>query len=156
FTGLSTTHPDGVRPNDRRRRASMAKRRPTHSQSRNLRTSGGDDDAFTAAVLELLAWARARTQLLVTAAIVLVVGVVGVIYWVNARSNRLMQAAEELETVRGAAMFQPGTEARAEVRAYIDRFAGTPYEIEAHLLLGELHLADGQADSAAVALTAVA
>lgn len=135
----------------------MAKRRPTSTNPRSSKgTSSGGDDAFTAAILEFLAWARQRTQLLATALVVAVVAVFATIYLINQRSTRLAQAAAELEAVRSVAAFQAGTEARAEIRAYIERFDGTPYALEAYLVLGELYLEDGQADSAVVALEEIA
>jgi predicted negative regulator of RcsB-dependent stress response len=75
---------------------------------------------------------------------------------VNQRSDRLTRAAEELEQVRAAASFLPSQEGRAELRAYIGRFEGTPYALEGTLMLAELHLQESQADSAIAVLQEVA
>ncbi len=136
----------------------MAKRRPTSSKRTSSRGGGGGtaDDAFTAGILEFLAWARERTQLLVATGVVVVVGVVGTFLVLNQRSDRLQQAAQELEAAQLAAFIAGPEEGRAELRAYIDRFRNTPYALEAYLLLGELHLDDGDAEGAVAALREIA
>jgi len=133
----------------------MAKRRP--SSSKKAPTSrGSEEDAFTARILEFLAWARHRTGLLVGAGIIGVVLVVGGLLWWNQRSARLDMAAAELEMVQQWVMFTEPQAAQAEVREYIERFAGTPYALEARLLLAELHLDENQANEAISVLQAVA
>jgi predicted negative regulator of RcsB-dependent stress response len=89
---------------------------------------------------------------LVVVGVVAVLGVVAAVYTVGQRSTRLDRAAAELETVQFAAMVQEPAAASAEVRAYIDRFSGTPYAIEAYLILGQLHLENGEPASAIAAL----
>jgi len=131
----------------------MANRRPPSSKRTSSRGAAGNaDDAFTAGLLEFIGWARQRTQLLVAAAVILVVGVVGIVYMYNQRDSRLEQAAQELESAQLAAFMSGPAEGRAELRAFIDRFRRTPYAIEAYLLLAELHLEEGDAAGAVAAL----
>jgi predicted negative regulator of RcsB-dependent stress response len=136
-------------------RSLMAKRKPSPSRPKSA-ASASADDAFTAGILEFIAWARERTQLLVAALVVLILAVVGVVYGVNQRAERLSRAAEEFESLQMVAMIQEPPQARAEIRAYIDRFRGTPYALEAYLLLGELYLDDEQPAEAVAVLEEIA
>jgi predicted negative regulator of RcsB-dependent stress response len=132
----------------------MAKRRPPTSRRSSGQgpASGNADDAFTAKILEFLLWARDRTQVLILAGVGAVVLIVGTFYFFNQRAERLNQAAQELEMVQFAAFTQEPQQGIAELRAYIDRFSGTPYALEAYLLMAELQLEDGQAEQAVAAL----
>lgn len=132
----------------------MAKRSPSSSSRSSSR--GTADDAFTARILEFTAWARQNTQLLVVGIVVVVIGVVGTIYYLNQRSTQLERAAIELEVVHQAAAVQPAEEARAQLRAFLARYGGTPYGVEARLLLAELLLDDGRGEEAIQVLHEVA
>jgi predicted negative regulator of RcsB-dependent stress response len=136
----------------------MARKRPSSSKKQRARSTGvtSSEDVVTASVLTWTAWARERTQLLAVAGVLLVVVVFGLIYMVNQRSDRLSRAAAELVDLRGAATFLPAQEIAAEIRAYADRFEGTPYALEALLMLGEVHLDAAQPDSAIATLEGIA
>jgi cytochrome c-type biogenesis protein CcmH/NrfG len=88
----------------------------------------------------------------VAGVVVLVVVIVGAVYYFLQRSERLDLAAAELEAVQMTALMQEAPQAQEELRAYIARFQGTPYAIEAYLLLGELHLSQEQPERAIAAL----
>ena len=130
------------------------KRRPPPSESSTPR--GTADDAFTARILEFVAWARHRAQVVVVASVLVVVLVVGGIVWYQQRSERLDQAAQELEMVQQAAVFMEPAEAQAQIHEYLERFDGTPYAIEARLILAELYLEEGDPGEAIQVLQAVA
>jgi predicted negative regulator of RcsB-dependent stress response len=133
----------------------MAKKKRPPPQERRT-PPGTPDDAFTARVLEFTAWAQERTHVLVIGVVAVVLLVVGFIFWMDQRSQRLERAAIELEQVQQAAFFEEAGAARAQLRTYLDRFGGTPYAVEARLLLAELLLEDGAPDEAARVLEEVA
>lgn len=130
----------------------MAKRRPTSRPA----PQGTADDAFTARILEFWVWARNRTEVLIAATIVVVLLVVGGIYYVNQRGERLARASAELESIQQTLMFVEPQEARAELRDFLARYGGTPYEVEARLALAELLLGDERASEAITVLSEVA
>lgn len=117
---------------------------------------GTADDAFAVRVLEFTAWARDRTHVLVIAAAIAVLLVVGVVFWFGQRQQRMEQAAQELEQIQSAVFFEEAGQARVQLRTFLDRFGGTPYGVEARLLLAELLLADQDPEEAIRVLEAVA
>lgn len=117
---------------------------------------GTADDAFAVRVLEFTAWARDRTHVLVIAVAIAVLLVVGVVFWFGQRQQRMEQAAQELEEIQSAVLFEEAGQARAQLRTFLDRFGGTPYGVEARLLLAELLLADQDPEEAIRVLEAVA
>ena len=132
----------------------MAKRRPSPSRSSSSR--GGSDDAFTAGVLEFVGWVRQNTVVVAVGGVAIVLVVVGGLYWFSERSERMDLAASELEQIQQMVMFESPGEARQRVQQYLDQFDGTPYAVEARLLLAELHLDDNEVDQAISVLQVVA
>jgi predicted negative regulator of RcsB-dependent stress response len=131
----------------------MAKRRPSSSRST---PRGTVDDAFTARVLEFWIWARNRTELLVAAVVVAVLLVGGGIYYFNQRAEQRLQAAAELETIQQTLAFSQPEEMVSELRDFLARHGGTPYAVEARLVLAEILLGDGRPSEAISTLTEVA
>ena len=125
----------------------MAKRRPSQSRAPVPPATTGED-ALTAAVLRLLAWAQTRTQTLLVSVVVFVVLVVGTIYWVQSRSAQLDAAAGELEDIQQAIAFEDLPTVEASIQGFLDRHGGTSYEVEARLLLARAHLL-GESDPTA-------
>ena len=133
----------------------MAKRPPSQPRAQTRPSSG--EDAFTATVLELVSWARTRTQTLIVGTVVLVVLVVGTIYWFDQRAAQLDAAAGELEELHQTVGLQDPATADASIQGYLERYGGTTYGMEARLLLAQVHLVSGGDPNAAVeALQAVA
>jgi len=126
----------------------MAKRRATAPRSPASITTG--DDAFTARILTLTGWARERTQALIVAVVILVVIAAGTTYWFVQRSAQLYAAAGELEQLQQTVAVQDPATAEASVQGFLDRFEGTPQEIEARLLLARVHLIGAEDANAAV------
>ena len=127
----------------------MAMRRPSPTRPSTSPTT--DEDAFTARILELVIWARQRTQTLIVAGVVFVVLVVGTFYWSSQRSAQLDAAAGELEELQQTVGFEDPATFEASVQGYLDRFGGTPFAIEARLLLARVHLlSEGGDPNAAV------
>jgi predicted negative regulator of RcsB-dependent stress response len=91
--------------------------------------------------------------------VLLVVGlVVGSFEWSRQRSAQLDAAAGELEELQQTVGFQDPATFEASVQGYLDRFGGTPFAIEARLLLARVHLLSEVSDpnAAAEVLAAVA
>lgn len=123
----------------------MAKRKQP-SPTRPLTSSTTDEDALTARILELVIWGRHRAPTLVVAGVVFVVLVVGAFYWSSQRSTQLDAAAFELEELQQTVGFQDPATFEASVQGYLDRFGGTPFAIEARLLLARVHLLSAVSD----------
>lgn len=117
---------------------------------------GSDDDAFTARILQLVAWGRERTEVVIALVVVLVLLVGGGIYWFNQRAERTAQAAAELESIQQTLMVGESEGAAGELREFLARFEGTPYGVEGRLALAQLLLEQGDADEAISVLDEVA
>lgn len=129
-------------PFHEKRNEAMARNRPSR------RPQGTADDAFTARTLEFVAWVRNNTQTAIIGLIAIVLLVGGTIYFLTQRSVQYEQAAAQLEVVQGTVATSPTPEAIAEIESYLARFGGTPYGLEARLLLAEIHLEEGNPDRA--------
>lgn len=139
----------------------MAKRpkRPGTEQSSGgtPRPQGTADDAFTARILELVGWARQNSQSVIIGLVAVVVLVVGGLYFWQQRTGQYAEAAAQLEVVQQSAMMAGSAdEAVSELETYLARFGGTPYGIEARLMLAEIHLSEGNAQEAIRGLREVA
>ncbi|TVP54362.1 MAG: hypothetical protein EA351_13365 [Gemmatimonadales bacterium] len=126
----------------------MAKKKGSSPSRRPSEPQGTADDAFSARVLEFVAWARQNTQMAIIGVVAIVLLIGGTIYFLTQRSQQYEQAATELEMVQQVAAMSPTPEAVAEIEGYLVRFGGTPYGIEARLLLAEILLEDGNPEAA--------
>jgi len=122
------------------------RRRPSQSQQ------GEPDDVFIARVLDIGQWARANQQLMTVLAVLVVIGVAGVVYYGNYRRSLNAQAASQLEGVHQSIAIDDVQGARDQLVTFLERFSGTAFEGEARLLLGELYLSSGQAQQAIAVL----
>lgn len=121
-------------------------------QPRTHKSSSEPDDVFVEKVLTFGKWAEAHQQLLTVLAVVVAVGVLGLVYYRNYQSNLNQQAAAELEQVYQSVSIQDLEGARGQLATFLERFGGTSYESEARLLLGELYLQDGSPQQAEAVL----
>jgi len=134
----------------------MAKgRRPSPRRGAGA-PQGSEEDAFSARVLEFVLWARQRVEVLIGAGVVVVLLVVGGIYYMNQRADRMARAATELEVIQQTIPFVPPEEWVQQLDQFLARFGGTPYEVEARLVYGELLLEEGRAQEAVEVLREVA
>jgi len=119
-------------------------------------TFGSEEDALSAGLLRLILWARDRTQLLIGVGVALVVlAGVGFFYF-GQRSDRMSQAAAELDTLQQVLPFAPMEEWSRQFDEYLTKHAGTPFEAEARLVYGEMLLQEGRAEDALGVLRSVA
>lgn len=130
----------------------MAQRHPgTRRRSKDQEP----DDIFVAKVLHLGKWAEANQQLLTILVIVIAVGVLGLVYYRNYRANANLQAASELEQIYQSISINDTEGARTQLSSFLERSAGTPFEAEARLLLGQLYLEDDSPEQAEAVLMPV-
>jgi len=106
------------------------------------------DDAFLARVLEFTAWARSNTQVLIGLVAVLVMLVLGGVYYLNHRTNVRVQAVGQLEAIQQTMEMGQRDAARTELNQFLERFGGTRYAHEARMLLGQLALEGGDPQEA--------
>ena len=117
---------------------------------------GSEDDAFSARILEFVLWARQRVEFLIAAGVAVVLLLVGGIYYMNQRADRMARAASELEVIQQTIPFVPPEEWAQQVDEFLARFGGTPYEVEARLVYGEVLLRENRAQEAVDVLREVA
>lgn len=127
----------------------MSKRQA--GQSRNKQSE--PDDLFIARVLDLGKWAQANQQVMTVLGVLLVIAVAGVLYYGNYRRSLNAQAAQQLELVHQSIAIQDNQGAQDQLVTFLERYAGTAYEGEARLLLGDLYLQDGQPQQAQAVLS---
>jgi len=129
----------------------MAKRHPKARRTRKQSKDDGED-AFIASILDFSNWARGNQQVLTVAGVVAVILIAGGLYYNSYRSQLTDQATEQLETIYQSVAMNDVEGAKVDLATFLDRFAGTPYESEARLLLGELYLESGEPQQALAVL----
>ena len=129
----------------------MAQRHPKARRTRK-QTKDDGEDAFIAGILDFSNWAKENQQVLTVAGIVAVILVAGGLYYASYRSQLSEQATEQLETIYQSVGINDIEGAKVDLATFLDRFAGTPYEAEARLLLGELYLESGEPQQAMAVL----
>ena len=122
----------------------MSKRQ--HSSRRGISQEPlKQEDAFLGGVLEVSQWAAKNRQLLILGSVVVVLAVMGGIYYVDFRQTLRNQAVNRLETIHQTIAISAFEDAKAQLGVFVDRFDGTEQATEAAVLLGKLHLEGGDA-----------
>jgi predicted negative regulator of RcsB-dependent stress response len=124
--------------------------------SRSRRPPQGPDteDVVLARALEFSAWARRNARILIAVAVLLAITVGGLIYYRSVQADRRASAAADLMVLeQSVAQVDPATGA-ADLQRFIARYDGTVYADEARVLLGRLHLEQGQPQEAIPVLDA--
>ncbi|MFW5905161.1 MAG: tetratricopeptide repeat protein, partial [bacterium] len=80
----------------------------------------------------------------------------GLFSFVNQQRETRAQAAGELEEIQQTLAAAEPSEATGQLRDFLAQYAGTPYAVEARLVLAELLLEEGRASDAVTTLTEVA
>ena len=125
-------------------------RRP--APGRPATTGADEDDLFTSRVLEATVWAQNNAQTLIFAAIVAALGVAATVYYFNFRETRENQSALELEQIHQVVGVVSTEETLAELNRFLERFENAASTAEARLLLGQVHLENGNVQGAIDAL----
>ena len=125
----------------------MAKR---HPGTRNKQSE--PDDIFVAKMVEFGKWAESNQQLLTAIIVAIAIGAVGLVYYGNYRESLNLQASAELEQIYQSISIADTEGARTQLADFLERSAGTVFEAEARLLLGELYLTEGSPEQAQVVL----
>ena len=129
----------------------MAKRHPGQRRLTQDKVEH-EDDIFIAKVLEAGTWAKSNQQLLTIAAVLLVVAVASVLYYRNYRRGLVEQAGAQMEQIHQSVALNDNEGAKSQLKVFLDRFGGTPYEGEARMLLGQLYLEGGDPQQAQAVL----
>ena len=129
----------------------MSQRHPAARRTAQ-QSANEPDDVFVARVLHLGKWAEKNQQLITVLAVVLAIGVAGLVYYRSYRRSLGAQAAQELEQIYQTVSMADVQGAQTELGTFLERFGGTPYEAEARLLLGDLYLREGSAQQAQAVL----
>jgi predicted negative regulator of RcsB-dependent stress response len=110
------------------------------------------EDVFVEKIVQGTKWAKANTQVLVFAAVVAVALFAGGSYYRNWKAAQTERAVAQLEQVQQSVAFGEREVAKASLNQFIEAFAGTPYELEARLLLGQVLLEESNPEEAIEAL----
>jgi predicted negative regulator of RcsB-dependent stress response len=106
------------------------------------------EDAFIEKVVEVSNWAKRNSQALVIAGVAVVILVAGAMYVQGVRENRIQQAVAQLEQVQQAVAYGDRDAAKASLNQYLATFEGTPYALEARLVLGQVYLEESNPEAA--------
>ena len=106
------------------------------------------EDVFVEKVLQISTWAKKNSQALTIAAVAAVILVAAGLYIRSVRAYRIQQAVAQLEQVQQQAAFGEREQAKSSLLQYLATFEGTPYALEARLVLGQLYLEDGDPEAA--------
>lgn len=114
------------------------------------------EDAFVEKILQATTWAQHNLGTVIVTAVVLGLGIAGILYYRNYQATVREQAAVELQRLGNqlGAVDEPTTVQRLE--SFVDRYGGTVAADEARLLLARVRLDAGQAAAAIEALQPVA
>ncbi len=107
-----------------------------------------DDDLFTSRVLEASVWAQKNAQTLIFAGIVAALTVAATVYYFNFREAREDQGTIELEQIHQVVGVVSTEETLAELNRFLERFENASSAAEARLLLGQVHLENGNVQAA--------
>lgn len=129
----------------------MAKRHPGQRRLTQQKTES-EDDIFIAKVLEIGTWAKSHQQLLTIAIVLVVVAGASLVYYRNYRRGLVAQAGVQLEQIQQSVALNDTEGAKNQLKVFLSRFGGTPYEGEARMLLGELYLEGGDPQQAQAVL----
>ncbi|HEV2129965.1 MAG TPA: tetratricopeptide repeat protein [Longimicrobiaceae bacterium] len=122
------------------------------SRSRRPQGVTDADDVFIARTLQFSAWARRNARLVIAAAVIALVLIVGAVYYRWDQANRLERAATEFMFLEQTAASGNVALATRDIQQFIQRFDGTPYADEARVLLGQIHMQQGEPQQAVEAL----
>jgi predicted negative regulator of RcsB-dependent stress response len=123
-------------------------KRPSSRRRGEEKKKKDAEDVFVEKTLEIIQWAKDRSQVLILAGIVAVVLVAGGVYYLNYRTTWEEQAITRLEQVQSAFNFGDRETAKADLYQYVSQFEGTVYALEARLILGEALMEDGNVQEA--------
>jgi predicted negative regulator of RcsB-dependent stress response len=124
----------------------MTTRHPT--ARRVHRPDTEPDDAFVAGVLESSVWMKQHQRTLIIAGVTAAVIIIGLVLWLNHRSNQRARANLELTQVRAVAMSGNTALAIRDLQQFLSSYGGTPAADEARLLLGRVYMEAGQPQQA--------
>jgi predicted negative regulator of RcsB-dependent stress response len=126
---------------------------PKHpTSSRVPKPEPQPDDKFILAVERISFWARKNSRLLIIGAVVVVLLVLGAIYYVDSQRRTEAEAAVRLGEVHQTIMTGNAPLAIRDLQAYLATFGGTRAAREARLLLADLLMAQDRPGDAIQAL----
>jgi predicted negative regulator of RcsB-dependent stress response len=111
------------------------------------------EDVFVEKVLKATSWAKKNSQVLTILGVAVVILVAGGVYYQNWKAAQTQRAVSQLEQVQQAVAFGEREEAKASLNQYLASFEGTPYAMEARLLLGQVLLEEEDPEGAMEALS---
>lgn len=133
----------------------MAQRHPGSRRAARPESPSESDDVFIARALHLGKWAEAHQQAITVAGVLVAIGLFGLISYGNSRRSMNEAAAQQLELVHQSIGINDTEGARGDLITFLERFAGSAYEGEARLLLGQLYLEGGDSQQGIAVLAPI-
>lgn len=124
-------------------------------RSRPPRRPDDGEDALVARTLEFTEWARRNLRLVIAGAVIVLVGVFGLLYYRAQQLERNQRAAVELFQLDQTSGFTSPESVMEQLESFIRRFEGTRYAHEARVMLARTALDQGQPERAAAAVEEV-
>ncbi|MCG6989315.1 MAG: tetratricopeptide repeat protein [Gemmatimonadetes bacterium] len=121
----------------------MAKRHPGQRRRLTQNKAETEEDIFIAKVLGFWTWARSNQTFLTVVVLVGAVAVGSFFYYRSYRRGLVAQAGNQLEQIHQSIALNDTAGAKSQLKVFVSRFGGTPYEGEARMLLGEIYLEGG-------------
>lgn len=112
------------------------------------RQSTEPDDAFVARLLEFSEWAKRNARIVVGAAVVVVLVIVGFLYYTSRRQHLNILAEDQLAQVRESIASGNAPLAAKDLETFLKRFSGTNSAPEARILLAQVYLDQGESHKA--------
>lgn len=115
-----------------------------------------DEDVFIARILEIGNWFKSNQQAVAVGVVVVVIAVASLLYYRSFRGSLTEQASNQMEEIHQSVALGDARGAQDALVLFLDRFGRTPYAGEARMLLGEIYLADNEAEQALAVLEPMA
>ena len=110
------------------------------------------EDAFVAKTLEVSHWAQRNRPIVTLGVVVLGLGIAAFVYYGRYRDTLHSNAANQLEELQLRLGTGDPAETQADLRLYVERFAGTPFADEARVALAQASAELGEYEEAAEVL----
>lgn len=119
-----------------------------HPNAPRVQKKDEPDDVFVARLLQLTAWAKANTRLLVTAAAILVLIVLGGLHYRNVQHAQFVESELRLVEIRQTAMTGNRALVIQDIETLLVTYGSTRAADEARVLLARLYLEEGRPEDA--------
>jgi predicted negative regulator of RcsB-dependent stress response len=118
--------------------------------SRSRRPPQGPDteDVVLARAIEFSQWAKRNARIIIIVAVLAAISIGGLIYYRTVQAERTASAAADFMVLEQTVPQLDAATGAADLQRFIATYDGTVYADEARVLLGQIHLQEGEAQQA--------